>query len=212
MPVMKTGAFHFTAARIDTTGKPLIAHQYKQAAATLCRSRYGILGALLIYTASCIGGWWFSDALGFFQQAASGLVGKFETKAGINFVLSLFLHNLVATYITMCLVTLWGLVPLITAVANGLLLGWIVTVVTGQSIIHTAMMLVPHGLFEWPAMLIAWGVGFWRGAGYRFDTAPGTYLDRWLAANRVYCLIVLPLLLVAAIIEGRVHLFNALSG
>ena len=177
--------------------------QYRLATSTLRRSRHGILVALMIYGASCIGGWASADALGFFEQAADGLVDKFAGKGGLDFVITLFAHNLVATYITMCLLTLWGLVPLITAVANGLLLGWIVTTMGDSSPLETAILLVPHGLFEWPAMLIAWGIGFWRGFGYRFDPQPGTYLERWTAANRVFCLVVLPLLLVAAIIEGR---------
>lgn len=187
----------------------LIKQHYIHAAATLHRARFGILAAVLIYTASCFAGWFWADLLGGFERAASSLVDKFAGKTGIHFVFTLFSHNLVATYITMCLLTLWGLVPLVTAVANGLLLGWIVTVITGHTAAEGAMMLVPHGLFEWPAMLIAWGVGFWRGAGFRFEPLPGTYMERWVAANRVFFLFVLPLLFVAAIIEGRDFLFAA---
>jgi uncharacterized membrane protein SpoIIM required for sporulation len=107
----------------------------------------------------------------------------------------------------MCLVTLWGLVPILTAMANGLLLGWIVVTALDASLVDAAMLLVPHGLFEWPAMMIAWGVGLWRGVGYRFHIAPGSYVQRWKRANQLFLFVVLPLLLAAAIIEGRRFLF-----
>ncbi len=83
---------------------------------------------------------------------------------------------------------------------------------TGPSLYDAALMLVPHGMFEWPAMLIAWGVGLWRGEGYRFNAVLGTYFQRWKRSNQVFFLIVLPLLLVAAIVEGRGHLFGLFPG
>lgn len=190
----------------------MLNRQYAAALSTLYLARYGILLALFVYAGSCLGGWIYADALSFFQQAASGLVDKFAGKAGAVFIFSLFVHNLVATYIVMCLLTLWGLVPIVTAIANGLILGWIVATVTGPSLIDIVAMLVPHGMFEWPAMIIAWGVGLWRGAGYRFSVDPRTYFQRWKQSNQVFFLIVLPLLLVAAIVEGRGHLSKFFSG
>lgn len=147
----------------------------------------------------------YADALGFFQQAADSLVGKFSGKGGATFVFSLFVHNLVATYLTMCLFTLWGLFPMVTAIGNGLILGWIAVTAGSSSLVDAAAMLMPHGMFEWPAMMIAWGVGLWRGAGYRFSADPGTYVQRWKRSNHLFFLVVLPLLLLAAIVEGRGH-------
>jgi uncharacterized membrane protein SpoIIM required for sporulation len=190
----------------------LLKRQYSAAFSTLYQARYGILTALLVYAGSCLGGWMYADALGFFQQAASSLVGKFSGKGGADFIFTLFLHNLVATYITMCLLTWWGLVPMVTAIANGLILGWLVVTATGPSLVDAAVMLVPHGVFEWPAMMITWGVGLWRGAGYRFSADPGTYFQRWKRSNQVFFLIVLPLLLLAAIVEGRGHLSEWFPG
>jgi len=190
----------------------LLIRQYTDALSTLYQARYGILIALLVYAVSCLGGWIYADALVLFQQAASGLAGKFAGKGGADFIFSLFVHNLVATYIVMCLLTLWGLVPIVTAIGNGLILGWIVVTATGPSLVEAAAMLVPHGIFEWPAMMIAWGVGLWRGAGYRFSVDPGTYFQRWKRSNQVFFLIVLPLLLLAAIVEGRGHLSEFFPG
>lgn len=67
-----------------------------------------------------------------------------------------------------------GLVPLVTAIANGMILGWITVAVGAPSLKDVAAALAPHGMFEWPAMIIGWGVGIWRGAGYRLSIEPGT--------------------------------------
>ena len=190
----------------------MLNRHYATAFSTLYQARYGILIALLVYTGSCLGGWMYAGALGFLQQAAGSLAGKFTGKGGAAFIFSLFVHNLVATYITMCLITLWGLIPVVTAIANGLILGWIVVTAAGLSPVDAATMLVPHGVFEWPAMIIAWGVGLWRGAGYRFSPDPETYFQRWKRSNQVFFLIVLPLLLLAAIVEGRGYLSGGFPG
>lgn len=178
----------------------------------LHQARHCVLIIFFVYCLSCLAGWMNADALDFFHAAASGLADKFKGKSGPAFILSLFLHNLVATYVTMCLVTLWGLVPMVTAMANGLLLGWIVATSVGGSLADAAVMLVPHGLFEWPAMMIAWGVGLWRGAGYRFSANPGSYVQRWKKSNQLFFIIVLPLLLLAAIVEGRGYLSEIFMG
>ena len=201
-----------TYSNMTWSDENVLKRHYTRALSTLYQARYCMLIALLVYAASCLGGWIYADELGFFQQAASSLAGKFAGKGGAAFVYSLFIHNLVATYITMCLLTLWGGLPMVTAIANGLILGWVVVTAGGASLADAAIMLVPHGMFEWPAMLIAWGVGLWRGAGYRFSADPGTYFQRWKRSNQVFFLIVLPLLLLAAIVEGRGHLAEWFSG
>lgn len=187
-------------------------NQYIAALATLYQARFCLLIALFAYSASCMVGWMHADRLEFFQLAAGALADKFEGRDGAAFILSMFLHNLVATYITMCLFTFWGLVPMVTAMANGLILGWIVVTAVGTSMLDAAAMLVPHGLFEWPAMMIAWGVGLWRGAGYRFSKEPESYVQRWKRSNQLFLFIVLPLLLLAAVVEGRRHLGTLFPG
>jgi len=136
---------------------------YAAALTTLHHTRHCILIALAVYMVGGLMGWIHADNLTFFHQPAVALADKFEGKHGAGFILALFLHNLVATYITMCTITVWGLVPMVTAMANGLILGWIVVTAVSASLVDAAALLVPHGLFEWPAMMIAWvsvyGVG-----------------------------------------------------
>ena len=164
-----------------------------------------------MYCCSTIAGWLYADNFSFLEDQIRRLAAQFAGKDAITFIFKIFVHNLIATYVAMCVVVLFGIVPLIIAVFNGLVLGWIIAKAPGMSETNLSVMLIPHGIFEWPAMLIAWGVGIWRGAGYRLSNTPGTWKERWEKANKVFFTVILPLLLIAAIIEGRYHIVMEIS-
>ncbi len=157
-------------------------------------------------------GWAYADHLTFLEEQVKKLVAQFAGKTAIAFIFKIFLHNLIATYLAMCFVILFGAVPTIIAVFNGLILGWIIATAQARTEINIWIMIVPHGIFEWPAMIIAWGIGLWRGWGYRISDISGTWKERWETAHKVFLTVVLPLLFIAAIIEGRYHIVKEVSG
>ena len=178
---------------------------------TILEAKQFIFFAGLLYCCSTIAGWLYADNFSFLEDQIRRLAAQFAGKDAITFIFKIFVHNLIATYVAMCVVVLFGIVPLIIAVFNGLVLGWIIAKAPGMSETNLSVMLIPHGIFEWPAMLIAWGVGIWRGAGYRLSNTPGTWKERWEKANKVFFTVILPLLLIAAIIEGRYHIVMEIS-
>ncbi|HEQ78698.1 MAG TPA: hypothetical protein ENN76_00360, partial [Euryarchaeota archaeon] len=113
-------------------------------------------------------------------------------------------------YFDMCVLVLFGFVPFIVAVFNGLMLGFVIANTPELAAFKLLSLLVPHGIFEWPAMMVAWGIGLWRGFGYRFSKTHTTYKERWIGANKVFITIVFPLLFIAAIIEGRYQILKEL--
>jgi len=145
------------------------------------------------------------------QNAVEQLAERFRNLGALAFIGRIFLNNLVATYLVSCLIVLFGIVPAFSAAANGVLVGWVLAVTPELSVFDAVAGLLPHGVFEIPAVTIAWGIGMWRGIGYRFSARfAGGILQRWRMANRVYFLIVVPLLLVAAVVEGRLHIARSL--
>ena len=185
---------------------------YSDALKTISEARNCIFIAMVLYGCAIIIGWTYADNFSFLEEQVKRLAAQFAGKNAITFILTIFLHNLIATYVAMCFVVLFGVVPTIIAVFNGLILGWVIAESPGGSTANIWMVLIPHGIFEWPAMLIAWGVGLWRGVGYRFSQTGGTWKERWEVANKIYFTITLPLLLIAAIIEGRYHIFKEITG
>ena len=169
-------------------------------------ARNYIYAAAMLY---CLGigvGWLMPYRFSFLNDLVKDLFNQFSNPGAFEFIASVFIHNVIVTYITMCLFVFFGLIPVVAALFNGVVVGWVVVSVPGVTTTQAVGMLAPHGLFEWPAMFMAWGTGLWRGVGYRFSDQQTSYLDRWLRANKVFFVIVLPLLIVAAIIEGRNHI------
>ena len=184
---------------------------YSESFATLHAARYCILAVFFIYVAATVLGWLFSDSFPFLEKQVRELTQSFADKSALVFILKIFIRNLVASYIVTCAVSLWGIFPVIAAVLNGLLLGWVIAFAAGESISKLAVLLIPHGLFEWPAMFIAWGTGVWKGLGYRFTSGAMTFGERFKKANLVYFTAVFPLLSVAAVIEGRYHIIKEMK-
>ncbi len=188
----------------------MIKEFYVEAARTLSEAKYCIFFVLFLYCCAFAAGWLRADDLEFFESLTKQLVDKFADKGAVVFILKLFIHNLVATYFTMCIFVLFGLFPVTASVLNGLAVGWIASTASVSTDSNVFLMLAPHGIFEWPAMMIGWGIGLWRGMGYRFSGSNTTYLERLKKANIAYIAFVAPLLFIAAIIEGRYHIVKAL--
>ena len=173
---------------------------------SIYEARYCILIATILYCGAGLVSWSCPEHFSFFNEVLKNLADKFLGKSAISFISSVFIHNLIASYLTMCVVVLFGFLPATIAVLNGFILGFVIASAPGVSTLKMFSLLVPHGIFEWPAMMIAWGIGIWRGFGYRFLKTHSTYKERWLEANKVFITVVLPLLFIAAIIEGRYHI------
>jgi uncharacterized membrane protein SpoIIM required for sporulation len=185
---------------------------FHDALKTISEARTWIFVALVLYACAAFVGWTRADNFSFLEAQIERLAAQFADRNAITFIFKIFLHNLIATYFAMCFVVLFGAVPTVIAIFNGLVLGWVIAKSPGGSTANIWLVLVPHGIFEWPAMSIAWGVGLWRGVGYRFSRTAGTWRERWEAANKIYFTVTLPLLFLAAVIEGRYHIFNEVSG
>ncbi len=178
---------------------------------TLSRARGGIALVAVVYGLAAILGWSFPQHFQFLEAQITTLVQQFAHLGAWEFIFRVFVHNLLICYVASCLVALFGLVPLFLAATNGLLIGWLFTWLQDATWYELTAMLAPHGVFELPAMFIALGVGFWRGWGYRGAPEPLGWWGRVKRAHCVFLVFVLPLLLVAAIIEGRYHLMGLIS-
>ena len=185
---------------------------FSDALKAIAEARNCIFIAIVLYCCAIFVGWAYADNLSFLKEQVKKLAVQFVGKNAITFIFKIFLHNLIATYVAMCFVILFGAVPTLIAVFNGLILGWIIATAPARTETNIWMMIIPHGIFEWPAMIIAWGMGLWRGGGYRFSATTGTWKERWETAHKVFFTVILPLLFIAAMIEGRYHIFKEVSG
>jgi uncharacterized membrane protein SpoIIM required for sporulation len=109
----------------------------------------------------------------------------------------LFAKNSTAAVFTLLLGPLFGVFPTYSAVVNGAVVGAVI-----QAEPAAAWMVLPHGIFELPAMFLAWGLGMWTGAGLWGSAKSRTVGQRFRAIWPVFFSVVIPLLLIAAVIEA----------
>ncbi len=170
--------------------------------------RKGFLLALTVFTLAIIGGAIFADEVGpYLQPSVEGLKSmvvqskELAPKAqNVALAVTIFLKN---TSVALILIAgghlLLGIPAFFILLSNGLLIGFFATALSsrGVSPLVFATGLLPHGIFELPALLLA--------AGYalavvlrRFRFRPGPPFGLKM---RYLMRVIIPLLAVAAVIE-----------
>lgn len=114
----------------------------------------------------------------------------------------IFLNNLKSSFLGMILGILFGIFPVITALSNGYLLGFVAAKTVQAENVLVLWRLFPHGIFELPALFISLGIGLKLGT-FILKKNKLAALNIYLARSmRVFFFIVIPLLIIAAVIEG----------
>lgn len=128
----------------------------------------------------------------------------FELPGGELFLLIL-LNNTVGALLVLLFGLLFGVLPVLSVAGNGLLLGVIYRHAGGiAGYGKAAFGILPHGIFEIPALLVAASYGMWLGAAFlrrirRQEQEP--LGGKVVHAVRRYFAIAFPLFVIAAAIE-----------
>ena len=130
------------------------------------------------------------------------IIGLVEGKSLFGLVVFIFWNNLRASFLAIVFGIGIGIFPLIIAVVNGYLIGFVSRDVVGREGFFILWQLLPHGIFELPAVIFSIGIGMKIG----FDLFRGD-VKKKLVYNfreglRFFVFVIFPLLLVAGIIEG----------
>lgn len=121
----------------------------------------------------------------------------------INFI---FFNNLKSSFFGMALGFFFGIFSIVTALANGYLLGFVASRVVSAEGITVLWKLLPHGIFELPAVLIAVGLGLRLGT-FIFKKKKLKSLEELTKKSiKAFIFIVIPLLAIAAVIEATLML------
>ncbi|MBI4522347.1 MAG: stage II sporulation protein M [Deltaproteobacteria bacterium] len=122
--------------------------------------------------------------------------------------LAIFLNNGLKTLAVIVAGTLAGILPGVFLLVNGYVLGIVLlSSVESKGVLISLLAIVPHGLFEFPAILLGTSIGLMLGSHSikrllrKEEKSLATELARGL---RFFLSAILPLLLVAAFIEAFV--------
>ncbi len=117
----------------------------------------------------------------------------------ISFIIS---NNLKSTFLSIFFGIVFGIFPFIALISNGYLLGFVASLSVQQSGILSLFSLVPHGIFEFPAIFISMALGLKLGLIFFSNNPKNNFKQELQNCFKVFLLIILPLLLLAGVIEG----------
>lgn len=157
----------------------------------------------------------FSIARGYYTASLSygeSLTQAQDVLGGFSFIknldawsifLFIFLNNSIKAFFAVLLGIFFGIVPLLFVFINGEIIGLIVYVFKQKIGMEIAIAaLLPHGILELPAITIASGYGLWLGYMFYRKIRYGTSLEIFFCyAMRKFFMLVVPMLLVAALVE-----------
>lgn len=123
-----------------------------------------------------------------------------EGLSPLEIFLLIFLNNSIKSFIAMLLGVLFGVVPILFIFLNGLIIGFFANFVASEiGIANFILLLLPHGILEIPAVILACSYGLWLGVEFLRDRK--NIKKHILMAISNFVRLVLPMLLVAAFIE-----------
>jgi stage II sporulation protein M len=130
------------------------------------------------------------------------MLAQTEGMSQLQLTWFIFFNNLKSSFFGMIFGVFFGLFSIITSLANGFVVGFVMKLSVDKVGILSLWKILPHGIFELPAVFISLGMGLKIGS-FIFKKKKLEFLDESLRSSlRVFLLIVIPLLVIAAIIEA----------
>ncbi|MGG1555939.1 stage II sporulation protein M [Paenibacillus ferrarius] len=174
---------------------------------------------LVVFAISFYLGWANSDRYSFFLEGQlQGLKSVSQSLSAkgnpqLWYFIFIFLNNAVKSILIIFLGLFFGVLPLYMLVANGMILGYVLSLQTNESTLSVVLKgILPHGIIEIPVILIACAYGLkvgmlvWKMGGQLFLPVERRTARRELAnvfrLSKTLIVAIVGLLLLAAIIES----------
>lgn len=135
-------------------------------------------------------------------QTIQNLIAQTEGMGQLELTAFIFWNNLKTSLIGMVLGIALGIYPLIVSFTNGYLIGFVSRLSVRAEGISSLWRLVPHGIFELPAVFISLGLGLKIGSFILQKKKSASLKEYFTRSVIAFTLIVVPLLIIAAVIEG----------
>ncbi len=130
------------------------------------------------------------------------LVEKTKDFGLVEMILFLFNNNSLSSLVGIFSGPIFGILPFFNTIMNGFVLGFAAQISVTQNGISSLWRLFPHGIFELPALFISLGLGLKFSTFIFKKKKLETFGIFFLNSLSAYFFVVLPLLVIAAIIEG----------
>lgn len=130
------------------------------------------------------------------------LLSKTQGMSLFQLMRFIFFNNVQSSFFGMVFGIFLGILPFISVIANGYLLGFASHLAVQEAGVFSLWRILPHGIFELPAMFISFSLGLRLGFSVFNKKKFGSLEKNFLSSIKAFALIVFPLLIIAAIIES----------
>jgi stage II sporulation protein M len=168
-----------------------------EALSSMLALRRHIACAIAVFAVGAVAGTAITHWPDAMLQSLLELARQLEDQNGIQLAAFILLKNALAALVAIYGGFFLGIVPFLAALTNGMVLGRAALLYA-----DTFWLILPHGVFELTAIFMAWGMGFWCAGWVREAPRRESLRRRAVTSLRLFAVIVLPLLTVAAVIEA----------
>ncbi len=188
--------------RIRTYERVHLGSLYRDAGRYLRESTVYIIGVIVLFALSIFFGFAFPTLFTRFDDLLRDIIAATKGLSAFDLIVYIFANNFQSSLYGIIFGVLFGLFPAGAAILNGALLGYVLHLSWGVTGISEFWRLLPHGIFELPAVFISLGLGVRLGTWVFAKRRMAALAHHLYHGLLVFILIVVPLLIIAAIIEG----------
>ena len=134
---------------------------------------------------------------------------KTEGMSQSQLISFIFLNNIQGSFFAIIFGIFLGILPIVSAISNGYLLGFVANFAIQENGIFSLWRIFPHGIFELPAVFISFALGLRLGMSIFSKKRFIKFNENFISCLKVFVLIIIPLLIIAAIIEGTLIFLGA---
>jgi stage II sporulation protein M len=142
----------------------------------------------------------------YFNQNVAEFVKLFRALPKLALAVAIFLNNMIKALLVTVGGLALGLFPVIFLLANGAALGFVLAAsMQSHGVLNALLAIVPHGIFELPAILLATSMGLLLGRcaiEKLFGSSEISISSELALALKFFARIVVPLLVIAALVEA----------
>ncbi len=164
--------------------------------------RQHILLGFLLFIFSALIAFAFPSHFSFFDDTLRQLAGEVDGLGPLGLILFIFSNNVSSAFFAIVLGVALGVMPMFNALINGALVGYVIALTSRIEGLTVIWRLIPHGIFELPAIFISIGMGIYLGMFIFEKEKKKAFMYRVRESLNTFAMIVIPLLVIAAIIEG----------
>ena len=184
--------------------KSFLRENYKKSLDYIRESRKFIWIITIIFFASAIIGFIFHppEVTNLILKYIEEILAKTEGMSPLNLILFIFFNNIKVGFLGMMYGFALGIFPALSIFVNGYVVGYVSSSAVSSSGLGSLLSLLPHGIFELPAIFISFGMGLKFGTFLFKEEKMKSFQRFFMNSIRVFVFVVIPLLIIAAIIEG----------